>query len=284
MKRKVLLLCIMVMIFVLGSCGAADKEMTKWVESCELDYTFESFPYYYKPESEKLISFYNKVVSGKYDDAYYLEDDKGYKITVEKTEYFYLGEIKGSKPNGIGAIFKEIESSTQLYSIYLLGNFKDGKLSGYALTFAPSSVYTDGILTLEHEGEYSKGKRDGEGVSYYYGFNDDRSVLEKINKLQIEDVDICFGMVMRQSGVRYVGTYEKDYQSGAGSYFEMSKLLYSGEVKNDKYDGEGVLYYYDGNVKYEGEFKSGKYHGKGILYNEDGSVEYKGKFKYGDFK
>ena len=274
----------MVIVLGLSGCGATDEKMFKWVESCEQDYTLETFPYYNESESAKFIKFYNEVLSGEYDDAYYLEDGKEYKITLDKSEYFYLGEIKNNKPDGLGVIFKEIENSTQLYSIYLLGNFKDGKLSDYALTFVPSRVYTDGILTLEHEGEYEKGKREGEGVSYYYGFNDDKGVLENITGLQVEGVDILSGMVMRQGGVQYVGTYEKDYKSGEGLYFEWSELLYSGEFKNDEYDGEGILYYDDGNIKYKGEFKKGEYHGKGVLYDEDGSVEYKGKFKYGDFK
>ena len=60
----------------------------------------------------------------------------------------------------------------------------------------------------------------------------------------------------------------KEYENG----------LYQGEMKNDKREGRGMMYYNSGD-KYEGEYKDDKKNGKGI-YISDG-YKYKGEFKNG---
>ena len=49
---------------------------------------------------------------------------------------------------------------------------------------------------------------------------------------------------------------------------------YEGQLKNYKFEGQGIYYRPDGSKKYEGEFQEGNYHGKGIWYHSDGSKWY----------
>ena len=45
----------------------------------------------------------------------------------------------------------------------------------------------------------------------------------------------------------------------------MERCYYIGQRKEDRYNGEGTLYYKNGD-KYEGGWKDGDYCGQGILY------------------
>lgn len=50
-------------------------------------------------------------------------------------------------------------------------------------------------------------------------------------------------------------------------YNEYGNLVYSGEMKNGKRDGNGIQYCPDsGQIIYEGQFKDGYYDGEGVLY------------------
>jgi len=76
-------------------------------------------------------------------------------------------------------------------------------------------------------------------------------------------------------------------------YNECGNLVYSGEMKNGKRDGNGIQYCPDsGQIIYEGQFKDGYYDGEGILYAQScGMIAnnfmyccyYKGTFKKGLF-
>jgi len=79
-------------------------------------------------------------------------------------------------------------------------------------------------------------------------------------------------------------------------YSEDGDLIYSGDFKNDKYEGFGELHQEfdvlfqvsEGSLpkfkheiileKYIGDFKGGKKNGDGIVFNRDGSTRYEGKF------
>jgi hypothetical protein len=55
---------------------------------------------------------------------------------------------------------------------------------------------------------------------------------------------------------------------------------YKGILKGCEYNGEGILYYDNGNIAYKGNFLNHNYHGKGIKYSEDKKI-YDGYFKNG---
>ena len=47
------------------------------------------------------------------------------------------------------------------------------------------------------------------------------------------------------------------------------------------YDGQGIIYYLNGNKKYEGEFKNELYSGEGVSFYDNESIEYIGFFLNG---
>lgn len=60
---------------------------------------------------------------------------------------------------------------------------------------------------------------------------------------------------------------------------DQHKLVYQGDLKDHKFEGEGLLYYPNGDM-YKGTFKNGKFHGSGIFTSHEGWV-YKGDFDNG---
>lgn len=94
-------------------------------------------------------------------------------------------------------------------------------------------------------------------------------------------------------------------RSRANLIYENGKITYTGDVKNNRMNGQGRLVYDNGDVyegefvngvfsgqgvftsnagwTYEGEFRQGQAHGKGKLTAKDGSV-YEGKFKQGIYQ
>jgi antitoxin component YwqK of YwqJK toxin-antitoxin module len=62
-------------------------------------------------------------------------------------------------------------------------------------------------------------------------------------------------------------------------YYENGNINYIGEFKDDNPHRKGK-YYENGNIQYEGDFKNGKYDGNGKKYFEDGGY-YIGEFKDG---
>ena len=59
----------------------------------------------------------------------------------------------------------------------------------------------------------------------------------------------------------------------------ISGLKYCGELKNNKANGKGILYFKNGNIEYDGEFKDHKRKGKGIGYYPNGNKIYEGEWK-----
>ena len=61
-------------------------------------------------------------------------------------------------------------------------------------------------------------------------------------------------------------------------YYPNGNIKYNGGLKNNKYEGKGILYYENGIIKYEGNFINNKCEGKGIFYYENGNKCYEGDF------
>lgn len=62
---------------------------------------------------------------------------------------------------------------------------------------------------------------------------------------------------------------------------EHDNLFFEGDVKNDKANGKGRLYYPNGVVEYEGHFYDNMLDGVGSLYSEIGNLLYEGMYKSG---
>lgn len=92
-------------------------------------------------------------------------------------------------------------------------------------------------------------------------------------KAAIENLGMYEGQVFRDSKV----------PNGKGRLEMENGVVYSGDFKDGKMTGFGVMEDFEGNY-YEGEFKNGQKHGKGLEILEGGEMTgkvcYEGKFNY----
>ena len=71
---------------------------------------------------------------------------------------------------------------------------------------------------------------------------------------------------------KYIGDLKNDKREGNGIMYYNDGDKYEGEFKSDKREGKGIYYYKEGD-RYEGDFKNGLFEGKGIYYYNDGDRE-----------
>ena len=219
--------------------------------------------------------------------------------------------IDGDCKNGFG-------TSGNFESIYQ-GDWKNGLLDG-------KGIYMNKKFQSEYRGDWSKGKKNGEGaeIDYmgvcYIGHweNDERKgegtylykngyykkgmFPDNLKYYSNENVEITeneFGKItdleiLNRTGY---GCVSGDCKNGTGTYNfyrYVNKCTYTGQWKNGKYNGEGILtqedgysytghwkdnnqegegteiYAYHMGEKYVGEFRTGSRHGKGVLTKPNG--------------
>lgn len=66
-----------------------------------------------------------------------------------------------------------------------------------------------------------------------------------------------------------------------GILYYQEHIVYRGEFKEGQFDGEGVVYYPNGNKSFEGNFKDGLPHGYCVSFFKNECIEYKGEWKNG---
>lgn len=318
MKKITWLVLTIMIIFVFSACGSGTNESGQPAEVSEINYKIaqpnkvETFPYYYADESQKLVEYYNKVISGENTEYYYvdLSKDNQYKRSLNNTDYLYYGELEDNYPNGIGVIFKKLDIfDGNVYIVHAMSDFEKGYINGYSLCYDIEIVQGKGIQIKfkdDYEGYYKKGKVNGDGIVYCPSVEEHAYIHDEIGELQIENGIILSDVPLSQTCVLYigendgvatgkgtiysiisgmkvfVGEVKEGYRKDGCEYYDNQQLKYDGEFKNNDYHGEGKLYYENGQLKYEGKFKNGVYHGKGVLYDENGDVIHDGKFKNGE--
>lgn len=118
----------------------------------------------------------------------------------------------------------------------------------------------------------------------------------KIGNVTLENVQACISselkssLLLGQSAIRKMGPYSinGDYLildnhstkslNGMKKLTDASGNVYTGNVMNGVYDGQGKMEYSNGE-KYEGEWKNGKRNGFGKLFNGGGRIIYEGQWK-----
>lgn len=259
-------------------------------------------------EQEKLSSWLETSLSSGNLTASSVEYSKGlfdsisqYKLTIHEGDFYYYGETKDSYPDGFGMLTTSPDL-TNLGDIRYIGSFKSGKYDGYGLLFCDPddedlgvfySRCMDGKLSEEdiinyyhafinyvvYEGEFEQGAFDGTGNSFYCSFGS-TFWFPQNNSSNKEDTPFD------PEAITYIvssGHFKSGKENGQIREYMGGVLLYEGNKKDGKKDGEGTEYDYDGTLKYQGEFKDDLYHGSGTLYDEKGKIIYKGKWKYGDY-
>lgn len=279
----------------------------------EYMYPFSEFPYENKKKSKKAMELYKKAMKASEKDFIYVEEiSKGgivstkeihYKKTIDTNDaqYKYYGKVnKNSEPEGMGILIENKKNTGGYIAIYYIGEFDDGYMEGYGIEYNNDF---DNELTVRYEGEFRKGKYNGNGTAYLGCVESDGTQIIKDWKYAImmdeprQEYEYLFEEVVGGDWVYPVSVATKVYSGEFkdGEYHGKGKrylgvdenkqpiLVYEGNFENGKYSGKGKSYYFiNGQLEYEGQFKNGEYHGKGILYDEQGNVLHKGKFKNGE--
>lgn len=164
----------------------------------------------------------------------------------------YEGEVVDSKANGPGTYYSKDGLVTE-------GIWKDGKLCDGNVVFS----YPDGS---RYEGAVKDGKRNGYGKlylangDYYYG--------------KFENDELAYGDYQNAEFRRCM---EEGFKTQQGK-----TVIYKGDFKNFKYDGEGYLLESgEDGFEYKGEFKNGLFDGTGTC--KRAGLTYMGKWKEGKF-
>ena len=84
-----------------------------------------------------------------------------------------------------------------------------------------------------------------------------------------------YGKLTHPNGSYYKGHFNDGDRHGQGTY-ESHEELYTGEFREDLYDGQGLLKVKD-KYEYKGEFKEGVFHGQGYLHLID-HITYDGQW------
>lgn len=229
--------------------------------------------------------------------------------TIDKDfDFLYYGDVKDDRPNGKGMILGvsfEDHGKKVLRPVYI-GNFKKGRFDGYGRYYVSAGDYYDnyeldkyGLAYKLYEGEFVDNNFDGNGNLYTLNDNIlDKSYLESYvsqneeiltkmdNLFNDNETPYIFPEAPPLEGyIAYSGEIKSNELDGEGVKFSSDgHVVFKGEFKNSLYEGKGILYSEVNKVKYKGEFNSGEYEGKGTLYNNDGTVNYKGEWHNGDIK
>ena len=132
--------------------------------------------------------------------------------------------------------------------------------------------YGVGIFSeFKYCGTWNNGIQDGDGIKY----------CTQTNKtLMIKYIGVFKGALLQGSGKIYInnyfyfeGNFTNNKYSGNGKiYYNNKKLRYCGNFKNNLRDGDGKLYDIKGNLLYDGKFKEDKKCGEGKSYDPNFSL------------
>lgn len=237
-----------------------------------------------------------------------------YYCTISETNLYYIGEIKDDRPDGFGAVVG-LATGSGTYDFkgealfYCVGNFKEGMLDGYGISFAADEadithavqdvvqiMGDDGIDDdvggallqylfdyVSYEGYWKEGKKDGKGNAFGFSwdtgswYGDEIRFVEELNP----PLDgYLFGPAYPNVTM---GEYENGELNGQVNIYKYNHLVYSGEMKNGQRSGYGVSYYNNGQVEYDGEWKNDAANGMGAYYDQEGALIYTGEWEDGNY-
>jgi hypothetical protein len=249
-------------------------------------------------------------------DGYFYGKLKGIGRIIYDNFDRYVGEFKDGKPDGKGWLSKNFDKNVYV-GIFVRGKFVKGLLKWSKITYIGEfkNYLLNGQAKIEYlEGEEYTGEvkdsmrhghgifRDKEGTTYE-GIWERDFLMGQGSSVDRDGVkykgEFWFGKRNGQGELfwgdppthKYVGSFINDVKHGYGVY-EDDKLKYSGEFKEDWFNGkarvkfsngeifEGSIYnelfqeegvFIDGDgASYEGSFKDGKFNGYGVLFTTSG--------------
>ena len=261
-------------------------------------------PLYRFPKEEAALGAWLEQIPS---NAVYVAPDNifgadRFKMTVESKDYLYFGQLRDNRPDGYGILLCAPEYSDYLlsynsrgYVLRYIGQFSDGKLDGFGVLFQESGSGRDFLDQLRpynpdtgenlddyltwgnyasYFGEFSSGYKEGMGNTFHLA--DFYAVDFSIALTQVDLDHPSFSID--------VGRYKSDKLNGECQQYIGGYPYYTGECRDDQFDGYGILYYPGTGIPaYEGEFKNDMRHGKGTSFTENGEIIYQGEWKNDDY-
>ena len=89
-----------------------------------------------------------------------------------------------------------------------------------------------------------------------------------------------FGIFFDSKGNKYTGEWKEDKFDGKGRLISINGDCYEGDFKSGQIEGHGMFISKIGGYNYLGDFKNNKFHGKGKLIYDDNTT-YEGNFSRG---
>jgi hypothetical protein len=173
----------------------------------------------YPEQMKKVLKLENKLDITKYQKKYLWK-----KILASNG--YYLSEYLDKEGILGRAIFTFDDNS------YFIGIYAKNVREGYFEEYSAKD-------RLVFKGNYSKGKRNGQGTAYF------------------------------EDGSYYEGNFTDNVKVGIGKYFFPKGCYYIGEFKNNLINGKGK-YYFKENEYWEGNFVDNQKQGEGIYYFASG--------------
>jgi len=170
----------------------------------------------------------------------------------------YTGQWKGREFHGKGHLLREDGS-------HYVGDFQEGKAHGNGkFRAANGNVY---------EGEWLLDRAHGYGT---YSHDDGSMYVGQ----WLNDEKCGTGTESYADCSRYEGEFRHNSKNGNGKFVSsLAKMIFQGQMKQDKMHGEGTYFFTDGRV-FTGQWKHGLRQGEGYLRWPDGR-SYRGQWREG---
>lgn len=177
-------------------------------------------------------------------------------------ELCYVGYMKNQNKNGLGAIFSLKNKNITVSA------FKDDKNIGNFSQFDKNG-------DLIFNGRVEDGNISG--IRFSYNKENNHTFIHRQNSSKASLTHIC--EFDENGNLIYYGDINNHKKEGFGIQFgASSEIIYSGNFKNDKYNGEGTLYFPEGGMV-QGSFENGKVCGFAVEFDSDGCKIYEGEFE-----
>ena len=174
---------------------------------------------------------------------------------------FHVEDQRVESWTGRVIVYSDKKKTVPMYA----GRLEEGVLQGEGKEY-------DGAGQIAYEGQFTDGRRTGNGTVYIGGI--------RIYEGQLDD-GVYEGTGRKFSGgiLEYEGQFSGGLFEGRGNLYSDGVLVYSGQFSEGEYEGLGTLYE-DGDRVYEGNFRDGVPSGSGAAYR-DGVKRYEGQYEEG---
>jgi hypothetical protein len=202
-----------------------------------------------------------RLYQGTLSDAYELSDLGIMQVSKRNRKAVLAKFLDSLNPRKLLEMDERQQPTEVSPRYFYIGHFKHDMKQGYGVVIALKSAY---------EGDWERNLFHGHGTSYYELADYDREghVSTKTYYYSgswVEGTMHGYGISNSYQGLRRSGV-----KSGVGA-----DLHYTGDFKNDKYDGYGVLT--DEGGQYQGEWREGLKDGFGTFKLQSGD-EYEGSY------